>query len=99
MVLEELTNRISELVDEKDAVGFDVRFDLGSTGVIFVSGKAVPMQVSNNDGPADTNFEVAPEDLASMLDRTLAPMMAYMQGKLKVDGDLAQAMQLSNLFS
>lgn len=98
-MLEELTTRIVELVDGKDAVGFDVKFDLGATGIIFVSGASAPMQVSNADGPADTNFEVSPDDLTAMLDKTLAPMMAYMQGKLKVDGDLAQAMQLSNMFS
>jgi putative sterol carrier protein len=98
-VLDELTARVTELVESKEAVGFDVKFDLGSTGVIFVSGESSPMQVSNSDSPADTVFKVSAEDLAAMLDRTLAPTMAYMQGKLKVDGDLSQAMQLSSIFS
>ena len=57
------------------------------------------MQVSNDDGPADTVFRMSAEDLSAMLQKNLAPMMAYMQGKLKVDGDLNQAMQLSSIFS
>ena len=98
-MLDELTAGVRDLVEGKEAVGFDVKFDLGSRGVIFVAGVTAPMQVSNDDVPADTVFEVSAENLAAMLDRSLAPMMAYMQGKLKVDGDLSQAMQLSSIFS
>lgn len=96
-MLEELTGRIEKLVDGRDAIGFDVRFDLGDTGSIFVSGKKAPMIVNNEASNADTVFRMAAADFNSMLDGSLAPMMAYMQGKLRVDGDLAQALQLTKI--
>lgn len=98
-MLEELTDRVRAMIDGRDAVGFDVKFDLGSTGVIFVSGNQAPMLVSNDDKVADTTFRLSAEDLASMLDGDIAPTMAYVQGRLTIDGDLSQAMKLSSFFA
>lgn len=98
-MLGELTERIVRLVDGRDAFGFDVIFDLGDDGVILVRGSSQPIAVSNDNENADTKFEINAADLRSMLTGELAPMMAYMQGKLKIDGDLSQAMQISSLFA
>lgn len=98
-MLQELTDRIAQLVDGRDVIGFDFIFDLGDEGVIFVTGSAQPIAVSNERGEANTVFRVAPADLLAMLTGELAPTMAYMQGKLKIDGDLSRAMQLGSLFS
>ena len=38
------------------------------------------------------------DDLAAMLAGDLSPMNAYMQGKMKVEGDLGKAMQFGNIF-
>lgn len=97
-MLDQLTRRIETLVDGREPIGFDVRFDLGESGSIFVAGKAAPITVDTESREADTVFRIAAADLLSMLDGELAPMMAYMQGKLKVDGDLGQALQLTRIF-
>ena len=97
-MLSELTEKVEKLVDGKDAVGFDVKFDLGEEGVIHVAGTEAPMAVSNNDADVETAFVVSPEDFASILDGSMSSMNAYMMGKLKVEGDLSKAMQLSTLF-
>jgi len=97
-MIEELTIRVRELVAEKEAVGFDVKFDLGNAGIIFVAGAESPMQVSNENSTAETTFRVASGDMQAMLNGELAPMMAYMQGKLVVDGDIGQALKLSSFF-
>ena len=98
-MLGELTERIVRLVDGRAAFGFDVIFDLGDDGVILVRGSSQPIAVSNAKENADTKFKIKAADLRSMLTGELAPMMAYMQGKLKIDGDLSQAMQISSLFA
>lgn len=95
----DVVQKIEKLLDGRDAIGFDVKFDLADDGCVFVSGTKAPIQVSNVDGDADTVFKVSATDLNAMLDGDIAPMMAYMQGKLKVDGDIGQAMKLSSLFS
>ena len=98
-MLQELTERIVQIVDGRDKLGFDVKFDLGEAGLIFVNGTAAPMQVSNEDGVAETTFRISEEHLADLLSGELAAMNAYMQGKLQSEGDLGRAMQLSSLFS
>lgn len=98
-MLGKLTIRMEKLVDGRDAFGFDVKFDLGDEGVILVSGSSSPIAVSNEDASVETSIRISAADLHAMLAGELAPTMAYMQGKLKVDGDLNQAMQLSSLFA
>ena len=97
-MLEELTSKVAALVDGKNALGFNVKFDLGDDGKILVAGNDAPMAVSNDDGDADTTLKVSAADFQSMLSGELNAMNAYMQGKLTVEGDMAKAMQLSNIF-
>jgi len=98
-VLEELTDKLRNEFADKTPLGFPIKFDLGDEGVIYVDGTTTPMESSNDDKPATTPFGVAPEDLAAMVDGDLPPMSAFMSGKLKVDGDMTKAMQVSGLFS
>lgn len=97
-MLEKITRRIEQLIEGRDPFGFDIRFDLGETGNIFVAGRESPIRVLNSAGAADTVFKVSAENLCAMLDGDLAPMSAYVTGKLKVEGDIGRAMQLSSLF-
>jgi len=97
-MLDELTARVSKLVDGKDAMGFNVKFDLGDTGLIHVAGNDAPMAVSNEDGVADTTFKISTDNFRSLLNGELNAMNAYMQGKLVVEGDISKALQLSNIF-
>ena len=97
-MLEELTTTIGQKVDGRDALGFSVKIDLGDDGVIFIAGGSAPIIVSNENGDADTTFILGAEDLQAMLAGDLPPMSAYMQGKLRVEGDLGKAMKVGNLF-
>ena len=97
-MLDELTNKFKERVEGRDAFGFDIKFDLGDTGCIHVAGSGTPIEISNEDAAADTTFIMSAEDLVSLLSGELPPMSAYMQGKMKVEGDLGKAMHFGQLF-
>lgn len=97
-MLETLTEKVRAIVADKQALGFDVMFDLGDAGVIHVAGDTAPMQISNDKKDAQAVFVVSPEDFGSMMTGELQPMMAYMSGKLKVEGDLSRAMQVASMF-
>ncbi|MEJ2604501.1 MAG: SCP2 sterol-binding domain-containing protein [Gammaproteobacteria bacterium] len=98
-VLVQLTEKLRNAFAYKTPLGFPIKFDLGDEGVIHVEGSANPMEVTNEDKPAETTFGVSPEDLSAMIDGDLPPMSAFMSGKLRVDGDMTKAMQVSGLFS
>jgi putative sterol carrier protein len=75
--------------------GFDksVKFDLGSAGVIVIDGK----DVSTADAPADCVITMSKDDFDALVAGELNPTAAFMQGKLRIDGDMSVAMSLSSL--
>ena len=77
--------------------GKRVKLDFGSEGVVMLDGAA--NAVTEEDGPADTTIKVAWDDWVAMRDGKLDGMTAFMQGKLKVEGDMSAAMQLQGVLS
>lgn len=85
---------------EKQALipGKRVKLDFGgSEGVIMLDGQA--NQVSEEDGAADTTIKVSWEDWQQMASGQLDGMTAFMMGKLKVEGDMSNAMQLQGVLA
>jgi putative sterol carrier protein len=76
--------------------GKKVKFDFADAGIIFLDGAG---GVSTEDSPADTTLKVKLEDFAAMAQGQLDPTAAFMQGKLKVEGDMGVAMQLQGVMS
>ena len=77
--------------------GKRVKLDFGSEGVVLLDGTA--NRVTEEDGPADTTIKVAWEDWEAMREGNLDGMTAFMQGKLKVEGDMSNAMQLQGVLA
>ncbi len=80
-----------------EAGGFDrsVKFDTGADGVIVIDGSTI----STADGPADCTIKLSLDDLESLVAGDLNPTMAFMSGKLKIEGDMSVAMALNQLLS
>ena len=77
--------------------GKRVKLDFGGEGVVMLDG--VAQSVNEEDGPADTTIKVAWSDWQDMADGKLDGMTAFMQGKLSVEGDMSNAMQLQGVLS
>ena len=77
--------------------GKRVKLDFGDAGVVMLDG--VGGAVTEDDGPADTTIKVAWSDWQDMSDGKLDGMTAFMQGKLKVEGDMSNAMQLQGVLA
>ena len=56
-------------------------------------------QVTEEDGAADTTIKVAWEDWQAMAAGQLDGMTAFMTGKLKIEGDMSNAMQLQGVLA
>ena len=72
-----------------------VKIDFGAEGVVLLDG--VENRATGEDGPADTTIKVTWADWEAMSSGQLDGMTAFMQGKLKVEGDMSNAMQLQSV--
>jgi len=77
--------------------GKRVKLDFGDEGVVMLDG--VAQAVTEEGGDADTTLKVAWSDWQDMADGKLDGMTAFMQGKLKVEGDMGNAMQLQGVLA
>ncbi|MEO5640972.1 MAG: SCP2 sterol-binding domain-containing protein [Sphingomicrobium sp.] len=78
--------------------GKTVKIDFGADdGVLLLDGKA--NQVSETDGVADTTIKVSWADWEALAAGQLDGMTAFMTGKLKVEGDMSNAMQLQGVLA
>ena len=86
-------------LNEKSAwlPGKRVKLDFGPEGVVMLDG--IANQATEEDGPADTTIKVAWADWQEMSDGKIDGMTAFMQGKLKIEGDMSNAMQLQGVLA
>ncbi|MEO6248356.1 MAG: SCP2 sterol-binding domain-containing protein [Sphingomicrobium sp.] len=78
--------------------GKTVKIDFGgSDGVLLLDGAA--NKVSETDADADTTIKVSWADWEALAAGQLDGMTAFMTGKLKVEGDMSNAMQLQSVLS
>jgi putative sterol carrier protein len=78
--------------------GKKVKIDFGGDqGALLLDGQA--NRVSEEDGAADTTIKVSWADWEAMSSGQLDGMTAFMMGKLKVEGDMSNAMQLQGVLS
>ncbi len=77
--------------------GKRVKLDFGDAGQVMLDG--VAQTVTEEDGTADTTIKVAWADWEDMASGKLDGMTAFMQGKLRVEGDMGNAMQLQGVLA
>ena len=92
----ESLNEAAEALREKiGGSGFDgsVKFDVEDLGVIRIADG----DVTTEDGDAECTVTASLDTFQELFEGELDPTAAYMTGKIKIDGDLGQAMKLSQL--
>ena len=77
--------------------GKRVKIDFGDQGPVMLDG--VANQVTEEDGAADTTIKVGWDDWQQLAAGQLDGMTAFMMGKLKVEGDMSNAMQLHGVLA
>ena len=93
MTKQELVSKMQE--GQAWVPGKRVKIDFGDQGPVMLDGAA--QQISEDDGTADTTIKVSWDDWQAMAAGTLDGMTAFMMGKLKVEGDMSNAMQLQGV--
>ncbi|MEA3539860.1 MAG: SCP2 sterol-binding domain-containing protein [Pseudomonadota bacterium] len=97
MSLAEITDTMRSRVGAGAGLGKSVKFDFGDDGVVRIDDSASPAVVDNADVPVDCTVKVSMSDFLDIADGKTNPQMAFMMGKLKVDGDMSVALQLGKV--
>jgi putative sterol carrier protein len=100
MELSELTDELRKRAGQNVKLGYKVRFILEDDSIIFWDGTEHPPAIDNEDkADATTTIRISPENLKKLMDGALDPTLAYMTGKLKVEGSMGVALKLTSMFS
>ncbi len=91
----EIAKKMTEALAASGGLSKSVKFDFGDDGVVFATGQTATVE----DSEADCTIKLSKDDFISLAEGNLDPMMAFMSGKLKVEGDMSVAMGLQSIFS
>ena len=98
MTLTEATAKIEKLASlhgGKLNAKTNFQFD---EGLVHLDDTVSPTVVNNENLEADCTIKISLENFSKLMDGDLNPMMAFMTGKMKVDGDKGIAMKMSSFF-
>jgi putative sterol carrier protein len=96
----EFFESLESRVDSTKAAGLTAsyRFEIDGAGTWHVDVDDGKVSVSENGGDADTTISASADTFMRIANGEQNPTSAYMSGKLKVKGDMGQAMKLQKLF-
>ncbi len=96
----EFFETLESRVDSAKAGGLTAtyRFEIDGAGTWTVDVDDGKVSVSENGGDVDCTITTSSETFMKIANGEQNPTAAYMSGKLKVKGDMGQAMKLQNLF-
>jgi putative sterol carrier protein len=77
---------------------FDIKGEDGGIWTVQIDDGQVSVEEGETESP-DVTIEAAAKDLVNLVKGDLNPMAAFMQGRLKVKGDMSKAMQMQKLFT
>ena len=96
----EFFETLESRVDPAKAAGMTAsyKFDIDGSGSWLVDVDDGKVTVTEDGGDADCTISTSSETFVKIANGEQNPTAAYMSGKLKVKGDMGQAMKLQKLF-
>jgi putative sterol carrier protein len=96
----EFFETLESRVDASKAAGMTAsyKFDIDGSGSWLVDVDDGKVTVTEDGGDADCTISTSSETFLKIANGEQNPTAAYMSGKLKVKGDMGQAMNLQKLF-
>jgi putative sterol carrier protein len=97
MSLESATEGLKAKAAAAAPLGHTVRFDLGADGTIFWDGTGAAPIVNNGTAAAETTIIISLADLEQLSAGQLDATMAYMTGRLKIEGSMGVALKIGQV--
>ena len=94
-VIQQIVDQMGPAIGDNSGLGGTLKFDFGADGSVLIDGKSTPNTVGDGEGKnADCTISVSLADFEKMVKGELDGTSAFMQGKLRVAGDMGLAMKL-----
>lgn len=88
---------LTEKAGKTAAFGKKIKFSLDGN-IIYLDGTTNPPTVTTTDAPADATISASLENFIKVMNKEVNPQMAFMSGKIKLQGDMMAAMSLQKIF-
>jgi putative sterol carrier protein len=94
--MSDVIEKAVETLNAKVGSSYDgtAKFVIEDEGTIMLDGSGAR---AGDDEPADVTLTASAETFQGMLDGDVNPTMAFMSGKLKIDGSMSEAMKLASV--
>lgn len=94
---EEIQRKAAENAGKTAGMNASYKFDVQGAGVWRLLIDDGTINVEEGDGDAQCTVVISAEDFDQLTDGKLNPQMAFMSGKLKIQGDMGLAMKLGQV--
>ncbi|HEY2446953.1 MAG TPA: SCP2 sterol-binding domain-containing protein [Rhizomicrobium sp.] len=96
----QIITQMGNAIGTNSGLGGTLKFDFGEPGSVLVDGKSDPNTVTDGAGKsADCTISVGLDTFEKMVKGELDGTSAFMQGKLRVAGDMGLAMKLGPILA
>jgi len=95
---QEVFEQFKSKAENAEAIGGTIKFVVDGNPV-YIDGTGETNSVSTEDKDADCTITVSREVLEKLRDGEINPMMAVMNGSVKIGGDMGLAMKIQSLLS
>ena len=93
--IQQIVAQMGQAIGANSGLGGTLKFDFGDAGSVLIDGKSTPNAVSDGAGKnADCTISVSMDTFEKMVKGELDGTSAFMQGKLRVAGDMGLAMKI-----
>ena len=93
--IQQIISQMGGAIGANSGLGGTLKFDFGDAGSVIIDGKSSPNTVADGSGKnADCTITLSLETFEKMVKGELDGTSAFMQGKLRVAGDMGLAMKL-----
>lgn len=96
-VITRITDGLRQAIGEDCGLGARLKLRFEDKGIIYLDARSRPNSVSNDDADADCTLTMSLETFQKMISGEIDGTTAFMQGKLKVAGDMSVAMRVGPL--
>lgn len=97
MSIESIVEAIKQKFAFAPQIGAKIKIDMGDDGIIFIDATQSPPDMSQDDADADVTLHCSAELFEGVLNGTQDPNIAFMMGKLKIEGSMGLAMKLNSI--